>query len=127
MEQYHESKQTKKKTGAKFARHHDKKLAHYGGHFASTKVSDKDVRVKARKRGGKQKIVALYAGYANVVMPDGKIRKAKIKTVLDSPNNPNYKRMNIITKGVIIETEVGKAKVTNRPGQDGVVNAKIVS
>ncbi|MEM3408367.1 MAG: 30S ribosomal protein S8e [Candidatus Micrarchaeia archaeon] len=127
MQQYHEAKQTKKKTGAKFARHRDKKLAHYGGHFASTKVSDTDVRVKARKRGGSKKIVALYAAYANVVMPDGKIKRAKIKSVLDSPNNPNYKRMNIITKGVIIETEVGKAKVTSRPGQDGVVNAKIVS
>ena len=127
MQQYHEAKQTKKKTGAKFARHHDKKLAHYGGHFASTKVSDEDERVKARKRGGSKKIVSLYAAYANVVMADGKIKKAKIKTVLDSPNNPNFKRMNIITKGVIIETEVGKAKVTSRPGQDGVVNAKIIS
>jgi small subunit ribosomal protein S8e len=127
MEQYHESKQTKKKTGGKFARHHDKKLAHYGGHFASTKVSEKDVRVKARGRGGSKKIVSLYAAYANVVMKDGKIRKAKIRTVLESPNNPNFKRMNIITKGVIIDTEVGKAVVTSRPGQDGVVNAKIIA
>ena len=127
MQQYHESKQTKKKTGAKFARQRDKKLAHYGGHFSATKVSEKDMKVKARKRGGSRKLVAIYSAYANVVMQDGKMRKAKIKTVLESPNNPNFKRMNIITKGVIIETEVGKAKVTNRPGQDGVVNAKIVS
>ena len=127
MQQYHESKQTKKKTGAKFARGRDKKLAHYGGHFSATKVSDKNIQVKARKRGGSKKLVSIYAGYANVVMADGKIRKAKIKTVIDSPNNPNFKRMNIITKGVILETEVGKARVTNRPGQDGVVNAKIVS
>ena len=32
----------------------------------------------------------------------------------------------IITKGALIETELGKAIVTSRPGQDGVVNALLV-
>jgi small subunit ribosomal protein S8e len=31
--------------------------------------------------------------------------------------------MGIITKGAIIETELGLAKVVSRPGQHGVVNA----
>jgi len=29
----------------------------------------------------------------------------------------------LLTKGALIETEIGLARVTSRPGQDGVVNA----
>lgn len=126
-EQYHGRKQTRKGTGAKFARHGDRVRSHVGGHFSGTKVSDKNEVVKVRTRGGSEKVVPHYIAYANVVMHDKKIKKARIKTVVESPNNPHYKRMNIITKGVVIETDVGKARVTNRPGQDGVVNAVLIT
>ncbi|MBW3022802.1 30S ribosomal protein S8e, partial [Candidatus Woesearchaeota archaeon] len=52
--------------------------------------------------------------------------KAKIKTVADSPANKHYVRRNIITKGAIVETDKGKAKITSRPGQDGTVNAVLI-
>ena len=31
-----------------------------------------------------------------------------------------------MTKGTIIETEKGKAKITSRPGQEGSINAVLV-
>ena len=34
---------------------------------------------------------------------------------------------NIITKGSVIQTEKGKAQVTSRPGQHGVVSAVLVN
>ncbi|MCI4362340.1 MAG: 30S ribosomal protein S8e, partial [Thermoplasmata archaeon] len=37
--------------------------------------------------------------------------------------NPNYVQRNIVTKGAILETELGLVRVRSRPGQDGVVNA----
>ncbi|MCD6558125.1 MAG: 30S ribosomal protein S8e, partial [Candidatus Aenigmarchaeota archaeon] len=37
-----------------------------------------------------------------------------------------FVRRNIITKGAIIMTEDGRAVVTNRPGQEGVINAKLI-
>jgi small subunit ribosomal protein S8e len=40
--------------------------------------------------------------------------------------NPNYVQRNIINKGAVIQTEMGLAKVTSRPGQDGIVNAVLV-
>ena len=40
--------------------------------------------------------------------------------------NPNYVRRNIITKGAIVETPEGNAKVTSRPGQDGVINGILI-
>ena len=50
----------------------------------------------------------------------------KLLNVIENSANPNYVRRNIITKGAIVETELGHAKVTSRPGQDGVVNGVIV-
>ena len=61
----------------------------------------------------------------NVVLKDGKMKKVAIKRVVESYNT-EYIRMNIITKGAVVETEVGKVKVTNRVGQDGVVNGVLV-
>ena len=46
--------------------------------------------------------------------------------MLESKDNRNFARQNIITKGTIINTDMGKAVVTNRPGRDGAVTAKLV-
>ena len=45
------------------------------------------------------------------------------RTVRKNASNPNYVRRNIITKGAVIDTDAGRARVTSRPGQDGQVNA----
>ena len=56
----------------------------------------------------------------------GKSSKVKIKSVVENPADMHFVRRNIITKGAIIETEKGKAKVTSRPSQDGIVNAVLI-
>ena len=38
----------------------------------------------------------------------------------------NYVRQNIITKGAVIMTDAGKARVTSRPGQSGSINAVLI-
>jgi small subunit ribosomal protein S8e len=53
-------------------------------------------------------------------------KKAKIKSVLESPDNRNFARQAMITKGTIIETELGRAVVLNRPGRDGTINARLL-
>ena len=81
-----------------------------------------------RTLGGNKKLRLLSEEYANVVDPKTKkAQKAKIKTTLENPANRHFVRRNIMTKGAIIETEIGKARITSRPGQDGVVNAVLVS
>ncbi len=92
---------------------------------AFTKVGEKKIKV-LRVRGSNKKLRLLSVEYANVLAKDGKMKKVKIKNVVENPANKNYARRNIITKGTIIETEIGKAKVTSRPGQDGVVNAVLI-
>ncbi|MCG7844558.1 MAG: 30S ribosomal protein S8e [Methanomassiliicoccales archaeon] len=81
-------------------------------------------RQVSRVRGANVKVRMLKAQFANVVDPaNNKAQKAKIITVKESPSNPNYVQRNIVTKGAVIQTDLGLAKVTSRPGQDGSINA----
>jgi len=60
-----------------------------------------------RTKGANRKVRVLSAEFAN-------------------PSNPNFVTRNIITRGATIQTDLGLARVTSRPGQDGVVNAVLV-
>ncbi len=127
VEAFHGRGRTKRGgTGGKRKKHGDKSLSALGGPFAATKVAAQDARKASHTRGGGAKVKLKKAGFANVLTKEG-MKKAKIKRVLESPDNRHYARMNIITKGCIIETDLGKAKVTSRPGQTGVVNAVLVA
>jgi len=80
-----------------------------------------------RVLGGSIKLRILTANMANVLDPKTKkFSRAKIETVTENPANRHYVRRNIITKGTIVQTDKGKARITSRPGQDGVVNAVLV-
>ena len=93
-----------------------------------TKLSDVEERKIDRVRGGNKKVRLKKAVYANVIDPaTGKARKAKIVRILETPAHREFARRGIITKGAIIETELGKAVVKSRPGQDGVINAVLIS
>ncbi len=78
--------------------------------------------------GNGTKVKVLKDEFANVTDPKtGKTQKVKMTTVTDNPANKNFVRRNILTKGAIVTTEMGKAKITSRPGQDGEVNAVLIS
>ncbi|MEM0128714.1 MAG: 30S ribosomal protein S8e [Thermoplasmata archaeon] len=80
-----------------------------------------------RVRGGNRKLRILTASTVNVFDPATRTtRSARIVTVRENPANPNYVQRNIITKGAILETEVGLVRVLSRPGQDGVLNGRRV-
>jgi small subunit ribosomal protein S8e len=55
-----------------------------------------------------------------------KVTKSKILKVTKNPANRDYERRGVISKGALVETESGTARVVSRPGQDGVVNAVLV-
>ena len=79
-----------------------------------------------RVEGGNTKRVLLAVNEVNVTDKKGVTKKAKILNVLENPANPNLVRRNILTKGTIVKTDLGKAKVTSRPGQEGTLNAVLV-
>jgi len=76
-------------------------------------------------RGGTEKVRAMQTDTATVATDDGTVA-ATIESVAENPANPNYARRNILTRGAVIETDAGRARVTSRPGQDGQVNAVLV-
>jgi small subunit ribosomal protein S8e len=85
---------------------------------------EKEKKWVERRRGGTEKIRLPSAEFANVIdTKTNKAKKVKILHVLRNDANPQYVRRGIITKGTIIKTELGDAKVISRPSQDGVVNA----
>jgi small subunit ribosomal protein S8e len=91
-------------------------------------LEDKDRKKSVRSRGGSKKTRVLGTNIANVTdQKTNKTVKTKILNVLENPANPFYVRRNMITKGAIVDTELGKARVTSRPGQDGMINAVLIS
>src|SRR5436190_4249276 len=80
-----------------------------------------------RTKGANRKVRVLSAEFANVLDRKTSVtKKVKIVTVKANPSNPNFVTRNIITRGATIQTDLGLARVTSRPGQDGVVNAVLV-
>ena len=127
MENYHgASGSTIKGTGGRRGRRTDKKLRYVGGAFTATKVGKEDKKHLRHARGNVYKIKLRSAHFINVLGKDGKMKKVALRTVLETPDNRHHARQNIMTKGAIVDTEAGKVKVTNRVGQDGVVNGRLL-
>lgn len=94
-----------------------------GRESAETKVGASKKVKEVVVRGGNRKLKLLAADVANVIDPEGgETKRTKILSVLENPANLHFVRRNIITKGAVIETELGKVRVTSRPGQTGTVD-----
>lgn len=120
----HEKMRTgRKPTGGRYKKAKKKKLFERAGHTRLVRLG-KEKRKALRVRGGVKKVVLLSTDKVNIY--DSTSKKAEvvtIKSVLETPSNRFLARRNIITKGAIIETEKGKARITNRPSQEGSVQA----
>ena len=118
------SKRTK--TGAKRKKKRDKIKAELGREPILTTVGDTERKI-TRVRGGNFKVALRKVNEANVLDPStGKVQKTEILSVLENKANRHDVRRNIVTKGAVIETKIGKARVTSRPTQDGIVNAVLI-
>jgi len=112
-----------KATGGKIRSQKKKKKYELGNLPTHTKLG-KGKSVKIETKGGGEKLRALTVEFANVLDRNTKlIKKVKILDVSHNPANPQLVRSKIITKGTIIKTELGEARVVSRPAQHGVVNA----
>ena len=114
----------RKITGGKYIKSRKKKLYELKGQARIIKLGA-EKRKKMRTRGGNQKTVSLSAKIINV-NTKGKVKKVEIKNVFETPSNRFLARQNIITKGAVVDTELGKVKITNRPSQEGVINGILV-
>ncbi len=115
----------KKSTGGKYHASRKKRKHEIPGIPRIVKLKQRKLKI-LRVRGGNIKPVLLGEDTANIISKNGKAKRAKIKNVLETPSDKFLARQNIIVKGALIDTELGKARVTNRPGQEGCVNAMLI-
>ncbi len=115
----------KKRTGGIYHASRKKKKYELPGITRVVKLRARKIK-KIRARGGNTKVVLLSSDLANVIGKKGIAKKAKILNVIDTKANRFFARQNILIKGAVIETELGKARITNRPSQEGSVNAVLI-
>ena len=80
-----------------------------------------------RGMGGNCREILLAAQEAMITdQLSNTVKRVQIKNIVENPANRNFIRRNIITKGCVVDTDLGKARVTNRPGQMGIVQAVLI-
>lgn len=119
-----QGRSTRSRTGGRLRPQKKKKKYELGRQPTETTVGEPTFRV-LETRGNTQKTRALSTDVANVAT-GGETVEATIQDVSENDANPNYVRRNIVTKGAVIVTNEGKARVTSRPGQTGNVNAVLL-
>lgn len=120
-----QGKSKRKLTGGKRVYHRKKRKFEISRDYEFPVLAEERKKT-VRSLGGNQKVRVVGAEKANLSDGEGEVKQVEINNVVENPSNPNYVQRNILNKGAIIETEEGKAKVTSRPGQDGVINAVLV-
>ena len=121
MAQWH-LRSRKSPTGRALSRIRKKRRQDRGSEFTETKIGARKAKT-SRVTGSNEKRRLLSAESLNMADPKtGKITRTKILSVESNPANPHYERRNILTKGAVVKTEAGMARLTSRPGQQGIAN-----
>ena len=126
MSVWHGDQHKRKDSGGRKIANRKKRRYEKGFFPAETALGKQKSRI-IRKHGGNEKIRLLSVNQANISDASGKTTKVEIVRVIKNPANVDYDRRGVITKGTIIATSLGTARITSRPGQDGIVNAIIVA
>jgi small subunit ribosomal protein S8e len=124
---FHSSLRKRKLSGGKKRAYRSKKKYESGGYAAET-ILGEPKRKSTRGLGGISKVKVLTDKFASVTDPKtNKTQKTEINRVVKNGANVDFNRRGVITKGAEIETALGQAKVTSRPGSDGVINAVLIA
>lgn len=114
----------KKASGGRYKKPKKRKLTGRQKQTRIVKIGNTKTKLLSG-RGKTTKLVSLMSNMVNLITR-GKAQKTKITNVLETPSNTFLARQNVLIKGAVIETELGKAKITNRPSQEGTIQAKLV-
>ena len=116
----------KKLSGGLIKQATSKKKRDMGRYPAETHIDDRKFKT-IRTRGGNNKYRVIRDEFANVIdQSTGISQKSKIINVLENRANREYARRRIITKGCVLDTELGKVRVTSRPGQHGTISGILI-
>ena len=118
----------RKFTGGRYGKLKIRSKSQAGNLPTFTKLDEKRKCKVVKGRGTTSKQRLLYASEVNLLDQEkGTTKKAKMLNVQSCPANRNYVRRNILVKGTVVKTDQGPARITSRPGQEGTINAVLVS
>lgn len=127
MSVWHGDQRKKKLSGGRKRAYRVKRNYEKGSFPIETILGNQKKKISVG-RGGNIKIKALRDKWAFVTNPkNGETKKTEIVRVVRNPANTDYDRRGVITKGATVETSIGLARITSRPGQDGMVNGILIS
>jgi small subunit ribosomal protein S8e len=118
----------RKPSGGRRIASHKKRKFEIGRETQSATLGEPKAKV-VRTRGGHSRVRVITTNTIIVTDPKtGKAQRAQIVPpgVVTNAANPHYVRRNIITRGAVVKTNLGLARVTSRPGQHGTLNAVLV-
>jgi small subunit ribosomal protein S8e len=122
---WHDRLTKRKKTGGKKRAYRTKRVYEQGRQPVETLFGETK-RKTVKGVSNVKKIKLVKAEYVNVSNPDtGRTERLEILDVVSNPANADYNRRGVITRGTIVRTEKGLARIISRPGQQGALNAVV--
>jgi len=121
-----QARSKRKFTGKKYKHFRKKRKRELERPTIDTTIGE-EKKKKQRVLGGNTKLKLFSSQYINVTDPN--TNKTSRVRILDFESNDASKDLNrrhILTKGAIVETELGNAKITSRPGQHGALNGVLL-
>jgi small subunit ribosomal protein S8e len=121
-----QARSRRKYTGKKY-KHFKKKRKRELERAPIHTVIGKEKKKKQRILGGNVKLKLFSSSMINITDPStNKTSKVKILKFESNQASKDLNRRHELTKGAIVETEIGRAKITSRPGQHGVLNGVLI-
>ena len=121
-----QSRSKRKYTGKKYKHLRKKRKRELERPPINTQIGSDKVK-NQRILGGNWKVKLLSTKYVNLTDPNtNKTQKVRIMRFESNQASKDINRRHILTKGAIIETKLGKARITSRPGQHGQLNAILI-
>jgi small subunit ribosomal protein S8e len=117
----------RKYTGKKYKHFRKKRKRELDRPVIDTVIGE-DKKKTQRIMGGNTKIRLFSTNFINVTDPNtNKTSKVRILGFESNTASKDLNRRHILTKGAVVETELGNARITSRPGQHGSLNGILVS
>ena len=120
-------KSRRKYTGKKYKHFHKKRKRNLERPPINAQIGI-EKKKKQRTLGGNYKLKLFSSNFINVTdLNTNKTSKVKILKFESNAASKDINRRHVLTKGAIIETELGRVKISSRPGQHGILNGILIS
>lgn len=113
-------------TGKKYKRFRKKRKRELERPPIETEIGE-EKKKKQRTLGGNHKLKLFGTSFINITNPKNhNTQKVKILGFEENQASKDLNRRHILTKGAVVKTELGNARITSRPGQDGQLNGVLI-